>query len=277
MSVSSELIRLAGNIGTMQADVNATMDAIEAKGVTVPAGAQLHDVPGLIEQIETYEPVVSPIKFYTIGSQEEDGKDKPLYGGLSSRAFDSSTFYKTTENGKTLFNVVGSDNWYYVYWNDILDTWPTDGSKFYIELLYKNTKVTTSSYRTSLISFFGRLFEVGMENGTTTLSLGATGSGVLPTVVYKDGSYSKISGLGDYDYKVKNDALVKDQVYKVSAIISYVSSGYANVDYSIDDKMVLSLSIKRANVSNKNQVCCTLTSPRLLTFGHMKIIDLNVV
>ena len=51
MSIASELTRLASNIGTMQADVNATLDAIAHKGVPVPAGSQLHDVPGLVERI----------------------------------------------------------------------------------------------------------------------------------------------------------------------------------------------------------------------------------
>ena len=52
MSISTQLTRLARNVGTLTADTNAIFEALRAKGVIVPADAQLSDVADMIEEIE---------------------------------------------------------------------------------------------------------------------------------------------------------------------------------------------------------------------------------
>lgn len=51
MSLQSQLIRLARNVGALNADTNAIFEALRAKGVDVPANAQLSDVADLIDSI----------------------------------------------------------------------------------------------------------------------------------------------------------------------------------------------------------------------------------
>lgn len=51
MSISTELTRLARNVGALTADTNAIFEALRAKGVNVPADAQLSDVAEMIENI----------------------------------------------------------------------------------------------------------------------------------------------------------------------------------------------------------------------------------
>ena len=225
-------------------------------------------------------PEETPLIFYTIGNAEEDGKDKPIKGGLSNRAFDETTFYKTTENGINFFNIYGGENWYYVYWKDILDTYPVDGDTYYLELTYKNTNVTTPNYKTSLFSFLGRVFEIGMENGTTTLSIGCSYNGGSVSVIYKNSGWSVISGLGPYDYKVKNISLQQDRIYKVYGIAKYLSNGYAEVSYyisgpSITDECIMVLQFKRLTIGNEHDIAGTIVSNRKLTLGNIKIIKLK--
>ena len=51
MSISTELTRMAGNAGALAADTNAIFEALRAKGVDVPADAQLSDVVDMIGEI----------------------------------------------------------------------------------------------------------------------------------------------------------------------------------------------------------------------------------
>ena len=51
MSLQSQLTRMAQNVGALNADTNAIFDALRAKGVYVPADAQLSDVADMIESI----------------------------------------------------------------------------------------------------------------------------------------------------------------------------------------------------------------------------------
>jgi len=59
MSISTELIRMAQNVGALNADTNAIFDALRAKGVDVPANAQLSDVADMIDSIELHLPTVN--------------------------------------------------------------------------------------------------------------------------------------------------------------------------------------------------------------------------
>lgn len=56
MSISTELTRMAGNVGALAADTNAIFEALRAKGVDVPPGAQLSDVADMIGEIVPPEP-----------------------------------------------------------------------------------------------------------------------------------------------------------------------------------------------------------------------------
>lgn len=60
MSLQSELTRLQDNVTSISSSKDAIMAALESKGVTVPAGATLHDVPGLIGQIDGMAPQSDP-------------------------------------------------------------------------------------------------------------------------------------------------------------------------------------------------------------------------
>jgi hypothetical protein len=51
MSISTELTRLAQNVGALTADTTAIFEALRAKGVSVPADAKLADCPELISLI----------------------------------------------------------------------------------------------------------------------------------------------------------------------------------------------------------------------------------
>lgn len=51
MSLQSQLTRMAQNVGALTADTNAIFEALRAKGVPVPANAQLSDVADMIESI----------------------------------------------------------------------------------------------------------------------------------------------------------------------------------------------------------------------------------
>jgi len=51
MSISTQLTRLAQNVGAINADTNAIFEALRAKGVDVLANAQLSDVADMIESI----------------------------------------------------------------------------------------------------------------------------------------------------------------------------------------------------------------------------------
>ena len=52
MSLQSELTRLQDNVTSISSSKDAIMTALAAKGVTVPSGATLHDVPRLIGEID---------------------------------------------------------------------------------------------------------------------------------------------------------------------------------------------------------------------------------
>lgn len=53
MPISTQLTQLARNVGALTADTNAIFEALRAKGVNVPANAQLSDVADMIESIVT--------------------------------------------------------------------------------------------------------------------------------------------------------------------------------------------------------------------------------
>ena len=78
MSLQSELTRLQANVTSISSSIDDIMAALASKGVTVPPGATLHDVPGLIGEIPGMAPESVPTatiggRTYptvTIGNQE---------------------------------------------------------------------------------------------------------------------------------------------------------------------------------------------------------------
>lgn len=60
MSLQSELTRLQANATSISSSKDDIMTALASKGVTVPAGATLHDVPNLIGQINGMTPPANP-------------------------------------------------------------------------------------------------------------------------------------------------------------------------------------------------------------------------
>lgn len=65
MSLQSELTRLQANATSISSSKDDIMTALASKGVTVPAGATLHDVPNLIGQIDG----MGPIGYVAIGGR----------------------------------------------------------------------------------------------------------------------------------------------------------------------------------------------------------------
>jgi uncharacterized protein (TIGR02145 family) len=65
MSLQSELTRLQDNVTSISSSKDDIMAALASKGVTVPAGATLHDVPRLIGQIDG----MGPVGHVTIGGR----------------------------------------------------------------------------------------------------------------------------------------------------------------------------------------------------------------
>lgn len=59
MSLQSEITRLQANATSILSSKDAIMTALASKGVTVPSGATLHDVPNLIGQINGMAPAPS--------------------------------------------------------------------------------------------------------------------------------------------------------------------------------------------------------------------------
>ena len=69
MSIQSELTRLRANVLSAVTTQAAILSAIASKGVTVPPGATLHDVPGLIGEIPGRAPEPEPADSVKIGDR----------------------------------------------------------------------------------------------------------------------------------------------------------------------------------------------------------------
>lgn len=65
MPISTELTRMAQNVGALNADTSAIFDALRAKGVDVPQDATLDDVAELIER---WPSVIYATKFNQIAT-----------------------------------------------------------------------------------------------------------------------------------------------------------------------------------------------------------------
>lgn len=81
MSLQSQLTRLAHNVGALTADTNAIFEALRAKGVSVPANAQLSDVADLIGTIDTK---LKEFEFLTYFNNISGNVDVPIKGPSST-------------------------------------------------------------------------------------------------------------------------------------------------------------------------------------------------
>lgn len=138
MSISTQLTYLARNVGNLTADTNAIFEALRAKGVNVPANAQLSDVADLIESINPphqNEVEIGGIwyPYVKIGNQlwlaenldykfNYNGSTLPI-GGTSFSYYSPHAWYY--DNDETNYGIEGtykcglSYNWYAVkYLND---------------------------------------------------------------------------------------------------------------------------------------------------------------
>ena len=101
MSIASEISRISGN-------VSDSLDAVSAKGVTVPSGSNSDNLPTLISQIQT-------------GSNVEPATDAPLMDGTA--AVGSSTKYAREDH-----------------------VHPTDTSRAPAGVIIQNVAIPTSSW-----------------------------------------------------------------------------------------------------------------------------------
>jgi len=129
MSISTELTRLARNVGALTADTNAIFEALRAKGVDVPQDATLDDVAEMIGEIELYQTYVTidgrDYKTVTIGNQEwmaenldykfsYNGSTIPV-GGSGAPSTPAAWYY---DNDETSYGIDGTYkcgllyNWY---------------------------------------------------------------------------------------------------------------------------------------------------------------------
>ena len=72
MSITSEMQRLHTNINNIRENTDSILEAIANKGVTVPSGSKLDDVPGLIAQIPDGSNIIGGKAYKTVAMP--DGK-----------------------------------------------------------------------------------------------------------------------------------------------------------------------------------------------------------
>lgn len=96
MSLSTQLTRLAQNVGAINADTNAIFEALRAKGVSVQANAQLSDVADMIESIEPNHRTL--YLSYFDNFDDSTSTDYPLIGPSSTdfKTDSTSTYNKAS-------------------------------------------------------------------------------------------------------------------------------------------------------------------------------------
>ena len=147
MSIASEITRLQG----VKSDI---LQAIADKGVTVPAGAGLDDVAGLIEDIPSGEESL-PTGYTELMYIE--------FGGSNSSFFNKSIF---RENGYT-YEYSMQDNIEYKF-KMIL---PNTGSYFFVEFFVQHTGDWTKNrlIYISNLNMSENNFDVNYDGNTETL------------------------------------------------------------------------------------------------------------
>lgn len=225
--------------------------------------------------------IVSPIKFYTIGNQEQDNKDKPIIGGLTDLTFNGETFFKTIVSDKNFFNVTPRPNEEQtdtLHWvGGIGDDRPAIGKSYYTCFDYLITFDSSHSYRPMSLSLFNRKIECGLENGKSRgISIGCAANNV--TVNYT--TLSKIDGLSptDWKYNALDNSVYDNTIHKIECILDYLdpnSGKNHRCKYFIDGTLVLDMSFNgNADTWPINDIR-TVGNYRLIRFADIKIIDLT--
>ena len=155
MSISAELTRMAQNVGALNADTNAIFDALRAKGVDVPPGSTLSDVPTLIER---WPRIIYATQFNQIAT----GQFGAIVGSASTptNAYEGSEVLDTTFGFSTNFGIFNTKSMTNAS-TDYLYTMSLDGMDTYsIDYFIKERNSFTSSF----ISFFFGDFVVNIAN-----------------------------------------------------------------------------------------------------------------
>ena len=105
MPLSTELTRMAQNVGALNVDTNAIFEALRAKGVDVPPGTKLSDAADLIRGILITEKIKDGIYqiarignlWFTIENLHEG------FTGISDQ-YDSSNAFRVQFNGESYYN-----------------------------------------------------------------------------------------------------------------------------------------------------------------------------
>lgn len=204
--------------------------------------------------------------FWTIGNKEEDGKDKPILGGLSSRDFDGSTFYKIQEGSDTLFEVTTTN----VSWGGGFAP-PQNGEQICIELLIKNSNLDTNRGR--FISFGNRTLEIGKQTSYKDFSVGFSlnNSSWSATKLYAnpDWSFKQPYYL---DFAYIRDSYKRYQVVAIKSYIKRVSTGII-VSCYVDDTKVFEYELIGATMSG--YIGTLFSDMGKLTFGNIHIYKVS--
>lgn len=245
MSLSTQLIRLARNVGALTADTNAIFEALRAKGVDVPANAQLSDVADMIEEIEV------PITSVEIG-----GRSYPVVRIGNQYWLAENLDWKFDVNGSQI--PIGSGGvpttpaaWYYsnneaaygidgTYKCGLLYNWYAakylDDNK--ATLLPSRWRVATNDDWTTLIAYVGGETVAGTKLKASNVSWAASwngtddyGFGILPA-----GSYN-----GDF-YEAGYSAYCRN--------VTELNSNYSYTQYFNDGSQVFNGSNLKSNAGS---------------------------
>ena len=189
MSLQSELTRLQANVTSISSSKDAIMTALASKGVTVPSGATLHDVPMLIGQING----MGPIGYVAIGGRTyktvKIGTQEWLAENLD---------YKFDVNGSQIPIGVNGDPatpaaWYY---NNDEATYGVNGNKYGLLYDWAAMKYLENNKST--------LLPDGWRIPTTTewdaLATSVGGSSTAGTKLKSTTGWSSGNGDGSYDF-----------------------------------------------------------------------------
>lgn len=205
--------------------------------------------------------------FYTNGSREENGKDKPIKGNIANRAFDGTTLYKIKEGKNNLF-VSNTNNF---YWNGLsLDETP--GKKYSIELLFKN--IQDPGNLGHLIIFGSRSFELGQHTDKHYIGVGfsnVTGNLTIEKI-YLNPNWINVSSYY-LDYAWGNPNYPKDKVAIIKAIVEFIDIKKRRLTCFVDDEKIFEYIISGNNFggylgtefNNNGELC----------FGNIKIKEIS--
>ena len=204
--------------------------------------------------------------FYTDGSLTENNKNKATPGGLSSRTYDSNTFYITSDN---LFHVESSD----VEWAGGFSPPNYITGKFEINAKLKNILSPHTGGR--LLSFGGsRFIELGYLTDAGRLCVGFALVNNSWTVVYNYENPNWVRDFQGSDKFWKNLNMGENKIIAVKAICEKKADRWNFVLYVDEDKIY---DVDIYTTTNFGNFVGTrfMDSSRFLEFGCIDIKQLN--